>query len=252
MWLWQERISMVAFRPASPVRSKHAARRGNVKHIERPHFSSPERRLQPTRSPWSWGRGPRPALTGLGRARRGSPGQGAPRRGRAAPPPFCVRGAGGWRRAAGAGTGPCGPCGRPAAATGGGRRCPVRRGDTGESPGELCSRRWPSLGEEGSAGLTGCASLAEPRAVGGSSRRLCAEAERGVTYEELKELKKSSVVHIDVRERWEVDRDGKIPASINIPSKLFVMLPSNVCSCCSGGGGPVCGQGVVPCKEELC
>uniref|UniRef100_A0A8B9QM07 Rhodanese domain-containing protein n=1 Tax=Anas platyrhynchos TaxID=8839 RepID=A0A8B9QM07_ANAPL len=116
----------------------------------------------------------------------------------------------------------CGRCGRPAAATGGGRRCPVRRGDPGETPGELCSRRWPSLGEEGSAGLTGCASLAEPRAVGGSSRRLCAEAERGVSYEELKELKKSSVVHIDVRERWEVDRDGKIPASINIPLKELV------------------------------
>uniref|UniRef100_U3IFV1 Rhodanese domain-containing protein n=1 Tax=Anas platyrhynchos platyrhynchos TaxID=8840 RepID=U3IFV1_ANAPP len=62
----------------------------------------------------------------------------------------------------------------------------------------------------------------EPRAVGGSSRRLCAEAERGVSYEELKELKKSSVVHIDVRERWEVDRDGKIPASINIPLKELV------------------------------
>ncbi|XP_068533963.1 thiosulfate:glutathione sulfurtransferase isoform X1 [Anas acuta] len=62
----------------------------------------------------------------------------------------------------------------------------------------------------------------KPRAVGGSSRRLCAEAERGVTYEELKELKKSSVVHIDVRERWEVDRDGKIPASINIPLKELV------------------------------
>lgn len=73
-----------------------------------------------------------------------------------------------------------------------------------------------------------------------------------MSYEELKALKKSSVVHIDVRERWEVDRDGKIPASINIPRKLFVMLPSNVCSCCSGGG-PVClASGVVSCKEELC
>lgn len=73
------------------------------------------------------------------------------------------------------------------------------------------------MGEGGSAGLTGCASLAEPRAVGGTSRSLCSQGERGVSYEELKELKKSSVVHIDVRERWEVDRYGKIPASINIP-----------------------------------
>lgn len=83
MWLWQERISMVAFRPASPVRSKHAARRGNVKHIERPHFSSPEPRLQPTRSPWSWGRGLRagsdragPGTAGFPRAERPEAGQG--------------------------------------------------------------------------------------------------------------------------------------------------------------------------------
>ncbi|XP_035167260.1 thiosulfate sulfurtransferase/rhodanese-like domain-containing protein 3 [Oxyura jamaicensis] len=62
----------------------------------------------------------------------------------------------------------------------------------------------------------------EPRAVGGTSRGLCSEGERGVSYEELKELKKSSVVHIDVRERWEVDRYGKIPASINIPLNELV------------------------------
>uniref|UniRef100_A0A8B9B8X9 Rhodanese domain-containing protein n=1 Tax=Anser brachyrhynchus TaxID=132585 RepID=A0A8B9B8X9_9AVES len=62
----------------------------------------------------------------------------------------------------------------------------------------------------------------EPRAVGGTSRSLCSQGERGVSYEELKELKKSSVVHIDVRERWEVDRYGKIPASINIPLNELV------------------------------
>ncbi|NWR71481.1 TSTD3 protein, partial [Centropus unirufus] len=46
---------------------------------------------------------------------------------------------------------------------------------------------------------------------------LCAAGEPGLSYRELKDLKKKSVLHIDVRERWEVDRDGKIPASINIP-----------------------------------
>ncbi|KAF2983415.1 hypothetical protein EK904_008688, partial [Melospiza melodia maxima] len=33
----------------------------------------------------------------------------------------------------------------------------------------------------------------------------------------LKDLKKANVLHIDVRERWEIDRFGKIPQSINIP-----------------------------------
>ncbi|KFV38903.1 Thiosulfate sulfurtransferase/rhodanese-like domain-containing protein 3, partial [Tyto alba] len=44
-------------------------------------------------------------------------------------------------------------------------------------------------------------------------------------YRELKDLKKTNVLHIDVRERWEVDRFGKIPASINIPLEALQMDP---------------------------
>ena len=36
-----------------------------------------------------------------------------------------------------------------------------------------------------------------------------------MSYQELKDLKKANVLHIDVRERWEIERDGKIPASVN-------------------------------------
>ncbi|KAM4903557.1 thiosulfate:glutathione sulfurtransferase isoform 4-T4 [Sylvia borin] len=52
---------------------------------------------------------------------------------------------------------------------------------------------------------------------GPSCRGLCAAAEPSVSYQELKDLKKDNVLHIDVRERWEIDRFGKIPDSINIP-----------------------------------
>ncbi|XP_068793981.1 thiosulfate:glutathione sulfurtransferase isoform X3 [Struthio camelus] len=58
---------------------------------------------------------------------------------------------------------------------------------------------------------------AEARRVAVISRDLCSAAERCVSYEEFKDLKKSNIVHIDVRERWEIDRFGKIPESINIP-----------------------------------
>lgn len=51
-------------------------------------------------------------------------------------------------------------------------------------------------------------------------RGLCAAQEPNVSYQELKDLKKANVLHIDVRERWEIDRFGKIPQSINIPRKL--------------------------------
>ncbi|NWU64147.1 TSTD3 protein, partial [Pterocles burchelli] len=47
--------------------------------------------------------------------------------------------------------------------------------------------------------------------------RLCAGEAHSLSYQELKDLKKSNVLHIDVRERWEIDRYGKIPASVNIP-----------------------------------
>ncbi|XP_075603890.1 thiosulfate:glutathione sulfurtransferase isoform X2 [Balearica regulorum gibbericeps] len=56
-----------------------------------------------------------------------------------------------------------------------------------------------------------------PGAVGAASRSLCAGEVPGLSYQELKDLKKTNVLHIDVRERWEIDRFGKIPASINIP-----------------------------------
>lgn len=52
-----------------------------------------------------------------------------------------------------------------------------------------------------------------------------------MSYQELKNLKKANVLHIDVRERWEIERDGKIPASINIPCKILALLPGNVCWC---------------------
>ncbi|KAK4825228.1 hypothetical protein QYF61_025500 [Mycteria americana] len=56
-----------------------------------------------------------------------------------------------------------------------------------------------------------------PGAAGAPSRSLCAGGAPSLSYQELKDLKKTNVLHIDVRERWEIDRDGKIPASINIP-----------------------------------
>ncbi|KAM6432679.1 thiosulfate:glutathione sulfurtransferase [Rhynochetos jubatus] len=56
-----------------------------------------------------------------------------------------------------------------------------------------------------------------PGAAGGSGRGLCAGEAPSVSYRELKDLKKANVLHIDVRERWEIERFGKIPASINIP-----------------------------------
>ncbi|KFQ28619.1 Thiosulfate sulfurtransferase/rhodanese-like domain-containing protein 3, partial [Mesitornis unicolor] len=46
---------------------------------------------------------------------------------------------------------------------------------------------------------------------------LCTGGAPSLSYQELKDLKKTNVLHIDVRERWEIDRFGKIPASINIP-----------------------------------
>ncbi|NXK21097.1 TSTD3 protein, partial [Arenaria interpres] len=46
---------------------------------------------------------------------------------------------------------------------------------------------------------------------------LCTGETPGLSYQELKDLKKTNVLHIDVRERWEIDKVGKIPASINIP-----------------------------------
>ncbi|NXL39541.1 TSTD3 protein, partial [Glaucidium brasilianum] len=46
---------------------------------------------------------------------------------------------------------------------------------------------------------------------------LCAGGVPSLSYRELKDLKKTNVLHIDVRERWEIDKFGKIPASVNIP-----------------------------------
>ncbi|NXJ80305.1 TSTD3 protein, partial [Trogon melanurus] len=46
---------------------------------------------------------------------------------------------------------------------------------------------------------------------------LCAGRAPSLSYRELKDLKKANVLHIDVRERWEIDRFGKIPESVNIP-----------------------------------
>ncbi|XP_057220084.1 thiosulfate sulfurtransferase/rhodanese-like domain-containing protein 3 [Malurus melanocephalus] len=54
-------------------------------------------------------------------------------------------------------------------------------------------------------------------APGPACRSLCAAGAPNLSYQELKDLKKANVLHIDVRERWEIDRFGKIPESINIP-----------------------------------
>ncbi|XP_069661035.1 thiosulfate:glutathione sulfurtransferase [Haliaeetus albicilla] len=56
-----------------------------------------------------------------------------------------------------------------------------------------------------------------PGPAGAASRRLCAGGTPSLSYQELKDLKKTNILHIDVRERWEIDRFGKIPASVNIP-----------------------------------
>ncbi|XP_065586479.1 thiosulfate sulfurtransferase/rhodanese-like domain-containing protein 3 [Cyrtonyx montezumae] len=62
----------------------------------------------------------------------------------------------------------------------------------------------------------------EPRVVHVPSPRLCSERESSVSYQELRDLKEGNVLHIDVRERWEFDRDRKIPESVNIPLKELV------------------------------
>ncbi|XP_054053268.1 thiosulfate sulfurtransferase/rhodanese-like domain-containing protein 3 isoform X2 [Rissa tridactyla] len=54
-------------------------------------------------------------------------------------------------------------------------------------------------------------------AAAGPSRSLCAGEVPSLSYQELKDLKKTKVLHVDVRERWEIDKFGKIPASVNIP-----------------------------------
>ncbi|KFU92818.1 Heat shock protein 67B2, partial [Chaetura pelagica] len=46
---------------------------------------------------------------------------------------------------------------------------------------------------------------------------LCSRGAPGLSSQQLKDLKSSNVLHIDVRERWEIEKFGKIPASINIP-----------------------------------
>ena len=92
-----------------------------------------------------------------------------------------------------------------------------------------------------SSGLTGCTSLLGPGVVGATSRSLCAGGALDLSYQELKDLKKTNVLHIDVRERWEIDRFGKIPASINIPRKLLTLLHGDI-ACSPLLDGQVCGQ----------
>lgn len=91
------------------------------------------------------------------------------------------------------------------------------------------------------AGLTGWASLPGPGAAGAGSRRLCAGEAPSLSYQELKDLKKTDVLHIDVRERWEIDRFGKIPASINIPRKSLTLLCGDL-GCSVSLDGQACGQ----------
>uniref|UniRef100_A0A8C8RWN1 Rhodanese domain-containing protein n=1 Tax=Pelusios castaneus TaxID=367368 RepID=A0A8C8RWN1_9SAUR len=73
--------------------------------------------------------------------------------------------------------------------------------------------------------------LAVPRAGGRWSREappglrtvnvifcnLGTAADYSVSYKELKDLLKSQITHIDVREKWEIGEFGKIPGSINVP-----------------------------------
>ncbi|NXJ10040.1 TSTD3 protein, partial [Odontophorus gujanensis] len=52
--------------------------------------------------------------------------------------------------------------------------------------------------------------------------RLCSERESSVSYQELKDLKEGNILHVDVRGRWEIDRDGKIPESVEVLLKELV------------------------------
>uniref|UniRef100_A0A8C3NCL2 Uncharacterized protein n=1 Tax=Geospiza parvula TaxID=87175 RepID=A0A8C3NCL2_GEOPR len=106
----------------------------------------------------------------------------------------------------GAGGGRRGPCGRQRPVSGGGRGW--ARPGLGRRPGTApcgCVRRVPGRADR----------LCLPPGL--TCRRLCAAAAPNLSYQELKDLKKANVLHIDVRERWEIDRFGKIPESINIP-----------------------------------
>lgn len=115
--------------------------------------------------------------------------------------------------------------GPPGAAAGGGggpewRPGAVCRRPVGGAPCEYgggSEGRWGSPRAGAGCGLTGRPSLAGPGAAGAASRSFCAGGAPSLSYQELKDLKKASVLHIDVRERWEIDKFGKIPASVNIP-----------------------------------
>ncbi|XP_066171277.1 thiosulfate sulfurtransferase/rhodanese-like domain-containing protein 3 isoform X2 [Sylvia atricapilla] len=115
-------------------------------------------------------------------------------------------GLGGWWRAA-----------RALRAAGGGRSRAAAPGEragmglSGAGGGELGRR-------PGTAPCGAAARLSRRASPPGPTRRgLGAAAEPSVSYQQLKDLKKADVLHIDVRERWEIDRFGKIPDSINIP-----------------------------------
>ncbi|XP_019375779.1 PREDICTED: thiosulfate sulfurtransferase/rhodanese-like domain-containing protein 3, partial [Gavialis gangeticus] len=46
---------------------------------------------------------------------------------------------------------------------------------------------------------------------------LSTTVDHSISYKELKDLLKSQTIYIDVREKWEIGKFGKIPGSINIP-----------------------------------
>ncbi|XP_010000210.1 PREDICTED: thiosulfate sulfurtransferase/rhodanese-like domain-containing protein 3 [Chaetura pelagica] len=62
-----------------------------------------------------------------------------------------------------------------------------------------------------------CAEVSSVSCPGAAGRGLCSRGAPGLSSQQLKDLKSSNVLHIDVRERWEIEKFGKIPASINIP-----------------------------------
>ncbi|XP_013154142.2 thiosulfate sulfurtransferase/rhodanese-like domain-containing protein 3 [Falco biarmicus] len=131
-----------------------------------------------------------------------------------------LRAASGWWRAAAPGEAGSGAGGWASPRAGGGVRFAGARGSHRVKVLNLVGGHGlpRGAGTVGAcAGLTGCASWSGPGAADATSRGLCTGGAPGLSYQELKDLKKTGVLHIDVRERWEIDRSGKIPASINIP-----------------------------------
>ncbi|XP_019393346.1 PREDICTED: thiosulfate sulfurtransferase/rhodanese-like domain-containing protein 3 isoform X1 [Crocodylus porosus] len=85
--------------------------------------------------------------------------------------------------------------------------------------GGLCRAAWAVLAPRGRS--TRCRprlwAVPDLKTINVIFYNLSTTTDHGISYKELKDLLKSQTIHIDVREKWEIGKFGKIPGSINIP-----------------------------------